>query len=344
MTVSIPSTKESRSMKLATLKAEHKDGALVVVSRDLRHAVEATAITPSLLAALENWAQCEPALAALYSDLNAGQAAGVFDFDLAQAAAPLPRAPQWCDGSAFLNHGHLMEKAFSVPPIPDVETIPLMYQGASDDMLGPMDDVPLPDEAHGIDFEGEFGVIVDEVPLGCPAELALRHVKLLVQINDLSLRAFGPREMRTGFGFLQAKPSTSFAAVAVTPDEIGDAWKNGRVQLDLAVELNGAWFGNPNGAEMNFGFHQLIAHAAATRRLSAGTIVGSGTVSNAGGKAGSACIAERRAIEAIEKGAPSTPFMRFGDRIRMEARWRDQPVFGAIDQRIVQALRASGPG
>lgn len=322
-------------MKLATLRSEQKDGILVVVSRDLRRAVKATSIAPNLLVALERWAQCEHALASLYADLNAGEAEGAFDFDTAQAAAPLPRAPQWCDGSAFLNHGNLMQKAFNVPPIPDMETIPLMYQGASDDMLGPMNDVPLPDEKHGIDFEGEFGVIVDDVPLGCPAEQALQHIRLLVQINDVSLRAFGPREMKTGFGFFQAKPSTSFAAVAVTPDEIGDAWSDGRVRLDLAVELNGAWFGNPNGAEMNFGFHHLIAHAALTRRLSAGTILGSGTVSNADGKRGSACIAERRAIETIEKGSPSTPFMRFGDRIRMEARWQDQPVFGVIDQRIV---------
>ncbi|HSH91946.1 MAG TPA: fumarylacetoacetate hydrolase family protein [Ramlibacter sp.] len=328
-------------MKLATLKTEHKDGILIVVSRDLRRAVKATSIAPSLLAGLECWAQCEAALASLYADLNAGKAEGAFDFDVTLAAAPLPRAPQWCDGSAFLNHGNLMQKAFNVPPIPDAETIPLMYQGGSDDMLGPTEDVPLPDEAHGIDFEGEFGVIVDDVPLGCSAEQALRHIKLLVQINDVSLRAFGPREMRTGFGFFQAKPSTSFAAVAVTPDEIGDAWRDGRIHLDLAVELNGAWFGNPNGAEMNFGFHQLIAHAAATRRLSAGTILGSGTVSNADGKRGSACIAERRAIEAIEKGASSMPFMKYGDRIRMEARWQDQPVFGAIDQRIVRVFPPS---
>lgn len=324
-------------MKLATLKTEHKDGMLVLVSRDLHRAVKATAIAPNLLTALESWSRCEPALAALYADLNDGKAAGAFDFDPALAAAPLPRAPQWCDGSAFLNHGRLMEQAFDVPPIPDMETIPLMYQGASDDFLGPTDDVPLPDEAHGIDFEGEFGVIVGDVPLGCPAELALRHVRLLVQINDVSLRAFGPREMRTGFGFLQAKPSTSFAPVAVTPDEIGDAWTNGRVRLDLGVALNGTWFGNLNGAEMNFGFHQLIAHAAATRRLSAGTIVGSGTVSNTGNQSGSACIVERRAIEAIQKSASSTPFMKFGDHIRMEARWGGQPVFGAIDQRVVQA-------
>jgi len=324
-------------MKLATLKNEGKDGRLVVVSRDLQRAVDATSIAPSLLVAVETWTSCSRSLQDLYERLNAGSAQGAFDFDPGQAAAPLPRAPQWCDGSAFLNHGRLMEKAFNIAPIPDMDKIPLMYQGGSDDMLGAQDDVPLPDEAHGIDFEGEFGVIVDEVPMACPAELARSRILLLVQINDVSLRSFGPREMRTGFGFFQAKPSSSFAPVAVTPDEIGDAWRDARVGLDLQVEYNGQWFGDPNGREMNFGFDQLIAHAAATRRLRAGTIIGSGTVSNEGGKKGSACIAERRAIEAIEQGQPRTPFMKFGDRVRMEARWQDRPVFGAIDQRVVAA-------
>jgi fumarylacetoacetate (FAA) hydrolase len=324
-------------MKLATLKNGHRDGRLVVVSRDLRRTVDAQAVAPTLLAALEDWARCEPVLRALYERLNAGDAPGAFDFDPHQAAAPLPRAPQWCDGSAFLNHGRLMETAFNVPPIPDFETIPVMYQGASDDFLGPFDDVPLPDEAQGIDFEGEFGVIVDEVPMGCPPDRAACHVRLLVQINDVSLRALGPREMKSGFGFLQAKPSSSFAPVAVTPDELGDAWRDAKVHLDLHIERDGEWFGHPNGGEMNFGFGRLIAHAAFTRRLSAGTVIGSGTVSNAGGAAGSACIAERRAIETIAHGAATTPFMRFGERVRMEARLHGQPVFGAIDQRIVRA-------
>ncbi|MBB3178230.1 fumarylacetoacetate hydrolase family protein [Variovorax sp. Sphag1AA] len=324
-------------MKLATLKNGHKDGRLVVVSTDLRQAVDATHIAPTLLDAVERWVDTAPLLAALYETLNAGAAISAFDFDPAQAAAPLPRAPQWCDGSAFLNHGRLMERAFNMPPIPDIERIPLMYQGGSDDLLGAHDDIPLPDEADGIDFEGEFGVIVRDVPMGCPAVAALDRIVLLVQINDVSLRAFGPREMRTGFGFFQAKPSSSFAPVAVTPDEIGANWHDGRVQLDLEVQYNGQWFGHPNGREMNFGFDQLIAHAARTRRLSAGTIIGSGTVSNEGGANGSACIAERRAIEQIAGGTSTTPFMRFGDRVRMEARRDGRPVFGAIDQRVVQA-------
>jgi len=327
-------------MKLATLKSDHKDGRLVVVSRDLKRAVDASSIAPSLLAAVETWAASSPRLLALYERLNVGRAEGAIDFDPAEAAAPLPRAPQWCDGSAFLNHGRLMEKAFNIAPIPDMDTIPLMYQGGSDDMLGAMDDVPLPDEAHGIDFEGEFGVIVDDVPMACAPQLARQRILLLVQINDVSLRSFGPREMRTGFGFFQAKPSSSFAPVAVTPDEIGEAWRDARVCLDLHIAYNGEWFGEPNGSEMNFGFDQLMAHAATTRRLRAGTIIGSGTVSNAGGQKGSACIAERRAIEAIASGEPRTAFMKFGDRVRMEARWRDATVFGAIDQRVVRAERA----
>ncbi|MGB3067787.1 MAG: fumarylacetoacetate hydrolase family protein [Ottowia sp.] len=282
-------------MKLATLKNGGKDGRLVVVSRDLKRAVAARPIAATMLDALERWRDCEAPLLARYEALNAGQAEGAFDFDPREAAAPLPRAPQWCDGSAFVNHARLMEKAFNMPPIPDLDTIfPLIYQGGSDDLQGPHDEVHLPDEAHGIDFEGEFGVIVDEVLLGASPALAARKIRLLVQINDVSLRAFGPREMKTGFGFFLAKPSSSFAAVAVTPDEIGEAWKDSRVGLDLRVDYNGEWFGHPNGREMTFGFDQLIAHAATTRKLAAGTIIGSGTIPNAAQTAGSACIAERR--------------------------------------------------
>jgi len=325
-------------MKLATLKNDTLDGRLVVVSRDLAQADDATAIAPNLLAALQDWNRCEPLLQQMYEALNAGQAQNAFDFDPTQAAAPLPRAPQWCDASAFLNHGRLMEKAFNTDPIPDMDTIPVMYQGASDDFLGANEDIPLPDEAHGIDFEGEFGVIVQQVPMACPPELALRRIALVVQINDVSLRGFGPREMRTGFGFLHAKPSSSFAPVAVTPDELGRAWEDARVKLPLHIDYNGQWFGHPNGAEMNFGFDRLIAHAALTRKLSAGTVIGSGTVSNADRAAGSACIAERRAIELIEQGKSTTPFMHFGDRVRMQATAADGSApFGVIDQRIVKA-------
>lgn len=323
-------------MKLATLKNGTRDGRLVVVSRNLRKAVVADGIATTLQQALDDWDACAPSLRALSERLDAGLI-DALDFDPAQAAAPLPRAPQWCDASAFLNHGSLMEVAFKTTPIPDADTIPLMYQGASDDFLGPCDDVPLPDEAHGIDFEGEFGVIVDEVPMGCTADDAMAHIRLVVQLNDVSLRALGFREIRTGFGFFTAKPSSSFAPVAVTQDELGDAWRDGRVHLPLHIQWNDAWFGNPHGGEMNFGFHQLIAHAAQTRKLSAGTIIGSGTVSNRDRAAGSACISERRAIELVDDGAIKTGFMRFGDTVRMEARHADGgPLFGPIAQRVVQ--------
>jgi fumarylacetoacetate (FAA) hydrolase len=328
-------------MKFATLPDGGADGRLLLVSRDLRHAVDAAPIATTLLDALERWDDVAPGLYTRYQTLNAGRDPTARPFDPAACAAPLPRSPQWCDGSAFLNHGRLMEQAFNTPPIPEFDTVPVMYQGASDDFLGPASDVPLPDEADGIDFEGEFGVVVGRVPMGVSAGEALKHIRLIVQINDWSLRAFGPREMRSGFGFLQAKPSTSFAPVAITPDELGGNWRDGRVHLGLHVEWNGHWFGHPHGREMNFGFGDLIAHAARTRCLSAGSIVGSGTVSNADRNAGSACIAERRVIEMIDKGAAQTAFMRFGDRVRMTARDDGGGApFGTIDQRVVRAPHA----
>jgi fumarylacetoacetate (FAA) hydrolase len=325
-------------MKLATLKDGTRDGQLIVVARDLTRAVSAFGIAPTMQAVLDDWANLAARLQSLASALNAGTAPEAFGFDAEAVAAPLPRAYQWCDGSAFLNHGRLMEKAFNTPPLPDLETIPLMYQGGSDDFLGARDDAPFVSEADGIDFEGEFGVIVDDVPMGCTAEAADAHIKLIVQINDWSLRAFGPREMKTGFGFFQAKPATGFAPVAVTPDELGEAWRESRVHLPLNVEWNGAWFGHPHGGEMNFSFAELIAHAAKTRRLRAGTIIGSGTVSNADRSAGSACVSERRVVEKLDQGASQTGFMRFGDRVRMEVFGTDgQSIFGALEQRVVKA-------
>lgn len=324
-------------MKLATLNDGTPDGRLLVVSRDLQHAVDASAIAATLQAALDSWENVQSDLENLYRRLNCGEAAASFELAIEQLMAPLPRAWQWLDGSCFLSHGELMQKAFNLAPIEGAERIPLIYQGAGDDFLGPRADIPLPTEAHGIDFEGEFAVLLDNVPMGCPAEQAIRHVRLVLQLNDVSLRALAPREMKAGFGFLQAKPSSSFAPVAVTPDELGEAWRDGRVHLPLKVEWNGEWFGHPHGGAMHFGFHQLIAHAALTRRLSAGTLIGSGTVSNADRSVGSACIAERRAIETIAEGAPRTGFMRFGDRIKMEVRGpNDEVLFGAIDQRVVQ--------
>lgn len=325
-------------MKLATLKNNSRDGQLVVVSADMRLALDASAVAPTLQQAIENWTRAEPGLRALARRLEEGEHRDALAFDPAQAMAPLPRAYQWCDGSAFLSHGALMQKAFNLEPIEGADRTPLMYQGAGDDFLGAHDDIQLPSESQGIDFEGEFVVLVDEVPMGCTAQDALQHIKLILQINDVSLRALAPREMRTGFGFLQAKPSSSFAPLAITPDELGDAWREGRVQLPLHVEWNGKWFGQPHGGQMNFHFGELIAHAALTRRLRAGTLIGSGTVSNAERSAGSACIAERRAIEMIEQGAAQTGFMRFGDRVRMDVLGSDgRSVFGAIDQRVVKA-------
>lgn len=326
-------------MKFVTLKDGTLDGSLILVSQDNTRAVAAGTIAPSLINALQHWDAVAPSLQTLSDALNADTAADTFAFDPTACAAPLPRAPQWLDGSAFLNHGQLMERAFNTPPIPDFETVPVMYQGASDDFLGPHDDVPLPSEADGIDFEGEFGVVCGPVPMGVTSAQALACVRLVVQINDWSLRTFGPREMKSGFGFLQAKPSTSFAPVAVTPDELGDAWQGGRVHMQLHVQWNGERFGEPHGGEMNFDFGQLIAHAARTRKLTAGSIIGSGTVSNVSRTAGSACIAERRVIEKIDQGEIRTAFMKFNDRVSMQARFDDGRAgpFGAIDQRVVQA-------
>lgn len=325
-------------MKFATLKDGSLDGRLIVVSRDLQRAMAVPHIAPSLIDALQRWPLVQAPLQDVSDRLNAGTEAG-FAFDPARCAAPLPRSPQWLDASAFLNHGRLMEEAFNTPPIPFFDTVPVMYQGASDDFLGPHDDVPLPSQADGIDFEGEFGVVCGPVRMAATPDEALAAVRLVVQVNDWSLRALGPHEMKTGFGFLQAKPSTAFAPVAVTPDELGDAWRDGRVQMRLHVQWNGQRFGEPHGGEMNFHFGQLVAHAARTRRLTAGCIVGSGTVSNVARAAGSACVAERRVIEKIDLGEIKTGFMQFGDRVRMQAKFddgRDGP-FGVIDQRVVTA-------
>lgn len=330
-------------MKFASLKNGTPDGSLVLVSRDLRKAVKVEHLATTLQIAIEKWDELKHQFNELYQALNNGLLTDTLDFSAARAMAPLPRSWQWLDGSLFLSHGELMQQAFHLDPIDGADTIPLIYQGAGDDFLGPCDDVTLPSETHCIDFEGEFAVIVDEVPMGTPAEKALEHVRLLMLVNDVSLRAMAVREMNTGFGFVQAKPSSSFSAVAITPDELGEYWQNGRVHLPLHVHWNDEWFGHPHGSAMHFGFHQLIAHAALTRRLSAGTILGSGTVSNHDRSAGSACISERRAIDQIEFGEIRTNYMKFGDRIRIHASLPDGTApFGAIDQTITQlpALRA----
>jgi len=326
-------------VKLGTLKDGSRDGKLLVVSKDLARAVIAVSAAPTLQQALENWQISNPKLQSLYDDLNAGRAAGSFALDQTQMSSPLPRAWQWLDASAFHSHGDLLEKVFKLEPPPDKRTIPLMYQGAGDDFLGPADDVPLPSEQDGMDFEGEIGVIVDRVPMGTGADQAAAHIKLLVLINDWSLRVLAGRDVKTGFGFLQSKPSTSFSPVAVTPDELGEAWRDGRVQLPVHVFWNGKEFGHPHCGQMGFSFGQLIAHASRTRNLSAATVIGSGTISNNEYRTvGSACIAERRGIELTDQGKPQTDYMKFGDRVRIELLdAAGQSIFGAIDQRVVQA-------
>lgn len=320
-------------MRLATRANGTPDGALVVVSADGTRCLSADGIAPNLLAAIERWDAVARPLAALAERLTAGQGEPV---GAATLRAPLPRSWQWLDGSAFANHGELMQIAFGLDPIDSDR--PLMYQGMSDRFYGPNDPIPFPDESLGIDFEGEFGVIVDAVPMGVSAEAAARHIKLVVQINDWSLRAVAPIEMKTGFGWVQAKPACSMAPFAVTPDALGEGWQDGRVCLDLAVAWNGERFGQVNGREMAFSFPELVAHAARTRDLVAGTIIGSGTVSNRDyATLGSACISERRAIEIITKGAPETPFLSFGDMIRMAGidATGAQP-FGAIEQQVAE--------
>lgn len=324
-------------MKLATERDGTRDGRLLVVSRDLRHAAPATCIAATMQGALDNWVNVEPALRDLASRVEAADAPDLRDFDAAAAMAPLPRAWQWLDGSTYESHDQLMARVFGLQPTPRER--PLMYQGVSNHFFGPTDDVPLPTEDDGIDFEGEFGVILDEVPVGIDPAAAAEHIRLIVQINDWSLRRYAPIEMRTGFGWINAKPPCSVAPVAVTPDELGDAWRNGQVALPLHVWWNGEAFGHPNGGAMGFSFLDLIAHAARTRDLCAGTIIGSGTVSNHDYReVGSTCIAERRGIEVIDYGEPRTPFMAFGDNVRMEVRLPNGgPVFGAIHQRVVRA-------
>jgi fumarylacetoacetate (FAA) hydrolase len=324
-----------KRMKLGTLKGRNKDGRLIVVSEDLKRAITVEHIAETLIDAIASWSYAEPLLRQIYIDINSGEIQDTFDLDDRLLAAPFPRTYQWLDGSAFVNHGELMVEAFKLEGYPPDRVLPWMYQGASDDFIGPRDDIVLPSEEDNIDFEGEFAVVVDDVPMGTTPSQAAGHIKLIMLLNDVSLRALAPREMATGFGFLQSKPSTSFAPVAVSPDILGAAWSNGRVCLDLNVDWNGTRVGNPNGGEMDFDFAQLIAHAAKTRRLSAGTIIGSGTLSNRDRSRGSATISEKRSIEKIDNGEIKTDFMKFGDRIRMEAFHPDgTSVFGALDQRI----------
>lgn len=314
-------------MRLATLENGLPDGRLVIVSPDGCNYAQAPVET--LQQAIEAWETVGAKLSTIRDYPLA--------LDQAKLRAPLPRAWQWLDGSVYDSHGELMDKVIGV--IPEKTGRPLMYQGMSDIFLGPNQDVPLPDESLGIDFEGEFGIIVDHVPMGTSSDEAMKHIKLIVQINDWSLRALAGPEMKTGFGWIQAKPACSMAPFAVTPDELGDEWRNGRACIDLEVDWNGKRFGKANGEPMAFGFHELVAHAARTRNLCAGTVIGSGTVSNANFReVGSSCIAERRGIEIVDEGAPKTEFMKFGDTVRMRGVMADSRApFGAIEQKVVQS-------
>ncbi len=331
-------------MKLASLK-DGRDGRLVVVSQDLTRCTSAIDVAATMQAALDDWANTRPALEAIAKDLEAG---GGEDFDQTACASPLPRAYQWADGSAYVNHVELVRKARGAEMPASFWTDPLMYQGGSDSFLGPRDDIPVADEAWGIDFEAEVTVITDDVPMGVSADTAASHIQLLMLVNDVSLRNLIPGELGKGFGFFQSKPTSAFSPVAVTPDELGASWTDAKVHLPLLSTLNDKEIGKPEaGVDMTFDFAQLIAHAAKSRQLCAGCIVGSGTVSNKlddgpgkhieDGGVGYSCIAEIRTIETINDGKPSTPFMHFGDRIRIEMNDANGvSIFGTIDQVVTK--------
>ncbi|WP_310452084.1 fumarylacetoacetate hydrolase family protein [Sulfuritalea sp.] len=344
-------------MKLATLKQGGRDGTLVVVSRDLAHCQTVGGIAGTLQQALDNWHQVLPRLQQVSDMLNAGatqqSARHAMSFDPAQCHSPLPRAYQWADGSAYINHVELVRKARGAELPPELLVDPLMYQGGSDSFVGPCDPVLACDEAWGIDFEAEVAVVTGDVPLGASPRQCAQQIRLLMLVNDVSLRNLIPAELAKGFGFLQSKPASAFSPVAVTPDELGTAWKDNKLHLPLTVALNGEPFGKPNaGMDMTFDFAQLIAHLAKTRELEAGSVIGSGTVSNKqGGLFGSSvenggvgycCIAELRMYETIETGKPKTPFMHFGDHVRIEMLGDDgASIFGAIDQIVERYVAAA---
>lgn len=323
-------------MKLASLKsATSRDGELIVVSRDNQKAIKATPIAPNLREALEDWKNTQPKLLSLYEQLNAGKAKEVFTVNIEDLHSPLPRSFQWADGSAFIHHVKLVRMARNAPLPQTLETVPLMYQGGSDSYLTPTEDIPQIDFAHGTDFEGEVAVVVDDTPMGVSPEAALKKIVLFMIVNDVSLRGLIPAELEQGFGFLQSKPSSAFAPFAVTEDELAGAYMDGRIHLPLLVEYNGGVFGKANAGAMHFHFGQLIAHAARTRPLTAGTIIGSGTVSNEDMSVGSSCLVEKRMLEKIHEGVMKTPFMKIGDTIKIEMRDPEgRNIFGTIEQKV----------
>ncbi|NME01933.1 fumarylacetoacetate hydrolase family protein [Aeromonas sp. DNRA1] len=326
-------------MKLATLNNGKRDGALVVVSRDLSRAVRVPQLAATLQAALDEWAELAPKLTAVYQQLNDGACADAFPFDETACLSPLPRAYQWADGSAYVNHVELVRKARGAEMPESFWHDPLMYQGGSDSFLPPRGTIPMGSEEWGIDFESEIAVITDDVPMGTSPQAAVGHIKLLMLVNDVSLRNLIPGELAKGFGFFQSKPSSSFSPLAITPDELGDDWRDGKVHLPLETHLNGALFGAPDaGVDMTFNFYELIAHAAKTRPLGAGCIIGSGTVSNYDRSRGSSCLAELRMLEIIESGQATTPFLRFGDTVSIAMQDRNgMSLFGTILQRVTPA-------
>ncbi|WP_419904096.1 fumarylacetoacetate hydrolase family protein [Kiloniella sp.] len=335
-------------MKLATYKNGSRDGKLVIVSRDLSRCVTVASIAPTLQFALDNWSETSPKLEDVYSSLNEGGVDGAFEFEQTLCMSPLPRSYQWADGSAYVNHVELVRKARGAELPESFWTDPLMYQGGSDSFIGPRDDIPLGSESWGIDFEAEIAVITDDMPMGASPEQAAGHIKLLMLVNDVSLRGLIPGELAKGFGFFQSKPSSAFSPVAITPDELGSDWNEGKVHLPLLSTLNGELFGKPEaGIDMTFDFPTIVSHAAKTRPLGAGAIVGSGTVSNkldggpgkhvSEGGVGYSCIAEVRMIETISSGSPQTSFMKFGDQISIEMNDKNgASIFGRIDQKIVE--------
>lgn len=327
-------------MKLASLK-NGRDGTLIVVSRDLKRAVEAGDIAPTLQAALDDWKSAAPRLNSLYDELNDGKASGAFDLEIQKLASPLPRGYQFLDGSAYLPHVERVRKARGAELPPSLLEDPLMYQAVTDGYLGPVDPIPAASEEHGIDFESEVGVLTSDVPMGASPEECAEHIELFVLINDVSLRKLIPAELAKGFGFIQGKPRSALSPVAVTPDELGDAWKDGKVHLPLVTHLNGELFGKPEcGEDMQFSFPELLAHGAKTRPLAAGTLLGSGTIANRDESRGSSCLAEKRVLEVIRDGKPTTPFLRFDDTVRIEMLDTEgQSIFGAIEQQVKEYAR-----
>jgi fumarylacetoacetate (FAA) hydrolase len=323
-------------MKLGTLKEGGRDGTLVVVSRDLTKAVRAQGIAATLQAALDDWHNIAPRLNALAEDINDGKAHGSFDLDMAALAAPLPRAYEFVDGSAYLPHVERVRRARGAEVPESFYTDPLMYQATSAGFLGPRDPVIVPSEAYGIDLEAEVVIVTDDVPMGTSPKQAAAHIQLIGLVNDVSLRALIPNELAKGFGFLQSKPRSALSPVLVTPDELGDAWHGEKLHLAMLTWINQNWFGNAEcGIDMQFSFAELIAHVARTRPLTAGTLVGSGTIANQDTGRGASCLAEQRTVETLADGQPKTPFLKYGDMVRIEILDKaGASVFGAIDQVI----------